>query len=237
VATPKPRSGSPAASQPRPSDSFIQRFAQRAHGSPKRRVDLELRALDVLLAAFFLIIALPLLLLIGAALLLTSGTPLFYRGDRVGRGGQIFEMLKFRTLRRGAEERLGPYLGAELVERTHAETTRLGRRLRAMQLDELPQLWNILRGDMSFVGPRPIRPRFFEQLAGELPAYWQRLVVRPGLTGFAQVRRGYDTSMAEKLAHDLEWIADRSVPLYLRTLAATAVRVIGQSLHGLVRAH
>ena len=127
-------------------------------------------------------------------------------------------MLKFRTLRRGAEERLGPYLGEELVQRTREETTRIGRRLRAAQLDELPQLWNVLRGDMSLVGPRPIRPRFFEQLAAELPAYWQRLVVRPGLTGFAQVRRGYETSMAEKLAHDLEWIADRSVPLYLRTL-------------------
>jgi lipopolysaccharide/colanic/teichoic acid biosynthesis glycosyltransferase len=237
VATPEPGSRSNAPSQPRPSDSFIQRFAQRAHGSPKRRVDLELRILDVLLALFFVVVALPLLLLIGAALLLTSGTPLFYRGARVGRGGRIFEMLKFRTLRRGAEERLGPYLGAELVERTRAETTRLGRRLRATQLDELPQLWNILRGDMSFVGPRPIRPRFFEQLAGELPAYWQRLVVRPGLTGFAQVRRGYETSMAEKLAHDLEWIADRSAPLYLRTLVATAMRVIGQTLRGLFRSH
>ena len=126
-------------------------------------------------------------------------------------------MLKFRTLSRGAEERLGPYLGTELVDRTRAETTRLGRRLRAMQLDELPQLWNVLCGDMSLVGPRPIRPRFFEQLASELPAYWQRLVVRPGLTGFAQVRRGYETSMAEKLAHDMEWVADRSVPLYVRT--------------------
>jgi lipopolysaccharide/colanic/teichoic acid biosynthesis glycosyltransferase len=88
---------------------------------------------------------------------------------------------------------------------------------------------------MSLVGPRPIRPRFFEQLAAELPAYWQRLVVRPGLTGFAQVRRGYETSMAEKLAHDLEWIADRSVPLYLRTLASTAIRVVGQTLRSLVR--
>jgi lipopolysaccharide/colanic/teichoic acid biosynthesis glycosyltransferase len=237
VATPEPGERSAASSQPRPSDSFIQQFSQRAHGSPKRRVDLELRLLDVLLATFFLVVALPLLLLIGLGLLLTSGTPLFYRGSRVGRGGHIFEMLKFRTLRRGAEERLGPYLGAELVERTREETTRLGRRLRATQLDELPQLWNIVRGDMSFVGPRPIRPRFFEQLAGELPAYWQRLVVRPGLTGFAQVRHGYETSMAEKLAHDLEWIADRSVPLYLRTLVATAVRVIGQSLRALVRAH
>ena len=169
--------------------------------------------------------------------MLTSGRPLFYRGQRVGRDGRIFEMLKFRTLRRGAEERLGPYLGTELVERTQAETTRLGRQLRATQLDELPQLWNILRGDMSFVGPRPIRPRFFEQLAAELPAYWQRLVVRPGLTGFAQVRRGYETSMAEKLAHDLEWIADRSMPLYLRTLVATAFRIGAQSLRGLFRPH
>ena len=204
-------------------------------GSPKRRVDLELRLLDITLATLFLLIALPLLVLIALALLLTSGTPLFYRGERVGRDGRIFEMLKFRTLRRGAEERLGPYLGAELLERTRAETTRLGRRLRAMQLDELPQLWNVLHGDMSLVGPRPIRPRFFEQLASDLPAYWQRLVVRPGLTGFAQVRRGYETSMAEKLAHDMEWIADRSVPLYLRTLVATALRILVQSLRGIFR--
>jgi lipopolysaccharide/colanic/teichoic acid biosynthesis glycosyltransferase len=224
-----------AASQPRPSDSFVERFSGLVRGSQKRRVDLELRVLDVAFAAFFLFVALPLVGLIAAALLLTSGRPLFYRGQRVGRDGRIFEMLKFRTLRRGAEERLGPYLGAELVDRTRAETTRLGRWLRATQLDELPQLWNIVRGDMSFVGPRPIRPRFFEQLAAELPAYWQRLVVRPGLTGFAQVRGGYETSMAEKLAHDLEWLADRSVPLYLRTLVATAFRIAAQSLRGLLR--
>ena len=224
-----------AAPQPRPSDSFVERFSTLVRGSPKRRVDLELRTLDVVLSAFFLLIALPLLLVIGASLALSSGLPLFYRGERVGRDGRIFRMLKFRTLRRGAEKRLGPYLGDALVERTRAETTWVGRRLRQAQLDELPQLWNVLRGDMSLVGPRPIRPRFFEQLAAELPAYWQRLVVRPGLTGFAQVRRGYETSMAEKLAHDLEWIADRSVPLYLRTLTSTAIRIAGQSLRGLVR--
>jgi len=223
-----------AAPQPRPSDSFVERFSTLVRGSPKRRVDFELRALDVLLSAVFLLIASPLIALIALALLLTSGTPLVYRGERVGRDGRIFNMLKFRTLRRGAEERLGPYLGEELVRRTREETTAAGRRLRAAQLDELPQLWNILRGDMSFVGPRPIRPRFFEELASELPAYWQRLVVRPGLTGFAQVRRGYETSMAEKLAHDLEWIADRSVPLYLRTLTTTAFRVVRQTLKSLV---
>ena len=234
---PEPKPTPRASPQPRPSDSFIKRFAQRVHGSPKRRVDFELRVLDIMLSAAILLLASPLLLVIVAALLVTSGRPLFYRGSRVGKNGYFFDMLKFRTLKPRAEERLGPYLGQELTERTRAETTRLGRRLRAMQLDELPQLWNILSGDMSFVGPRPIRPRFFEQLAEELPAYWQRLVVRPGLTGFAQVRHGYEASMSEKLAHDLEWIADRSVPLYLRTLVATALRVVGQSLRGLVTAH
>ena len=212
----------------------MERFSTMVRGSPKRRVDLELRTLDVLLAGFFLIVLSPLIGLIALVLVLTSGRPLLYRGERVGRDGRIFHMLKFRTLRRAAEERLGPYLGEELMLRTREGTTGLGRRLRAAQLDELPQLWNVLRGDMSLVGPRPIRPRFFEELANDLPAYWQRLVVRPGLTGFAQVRRGYETSMAEKLAHDLEWIADRSVPLYLRTLVATAVRIVGQTLRSLV---
>jgi lipopolysaccharide/colanic/teichoic acid biosynthesis glycosyltransferase len=185
-------------------------------------------------ATICLLVAAPLLAPIAAAVLVTGGRPILYRGARVGRGGAIFEMLKFRTLRPGAEERLGPYLGPELVVRTTGESTRFGRWLRATQLDELPQLWNILRGDMSFVGPRPIRPRFYSELASDLPEYWQRLVVRPGLSGFAQIRRGYETSMAEKLAHDLEWIADRSVRLYLRTALATAARVVHQLLRGLV---
>jgi lipopolysaccharide/colanic/teichoic acid biosynthesis glycosyltransferase len=222
-----------ATETPSPSDSFIQRYSDLSGASPRRGRDLVLRGLDVTLSAFFLLVSLPFTAPIGLLLLATSGRPLFYRGERVGRGGRIFEMLKFRTLRRGAEERLGPYLGEELVRRTRAETTRLGGWLRATQLDEIPQLWNVLRGDMSLVGPRPIRPRFFEELVEDLPAYWQRLVVRPGLTGFAQVRRGYETSMAEKLAHDLEWIADRSVRLYLRTLAATAWRVLRQFARGL----
>ncbi len=165
------------------------------------------------------------MLLISVSIAASSGRPVFYRGERVGRGGHVFTMLKFRTLNADAETRLGPYLGEELVRRTEAEFTPIGRWLKATQLDEIPQFLNVLRGDMSLVGPRPIRPRFFEELARELPAYWQRLVVRPGLTGFAQVRRGYETSMAEKLAHDLEWIADRSVGLYLRTVAATGWRV------------
>ena len=206
-------------------------YSRLASEAPHRRIDLELRALDILLAGVFGVLLLPFALLIALLVRITSGKQVLYRGRRVGRGGRFFEMLKFRTLAPGAEDRIGQFLGEELVRRTEAELTRLGRWLKASQLDEIPQLWNVLRGDMSFVGPRPIRPRFFAELAHELPAYWQRLVVRPGLTGFAQLRHGYETSMAEKLAHDLEWIADRSVRLYLRTLFATGWRVARQSLH------
>ena len=178
------------AGAPSPSDSFILQFSELTEASPSRPRDAVLRALDIFLSALFLLVSLPLTAPIALLILASSGRPLFYRGERVGRGGRVFEMLKFRTLRRGAEDRLGPYLGEELVRRTKAETTPTGAWLRATQLDEVPQLLNVLRGDMSLVGPRPIRPRFFAELAEELPGYWQRLVVRPGLTGLAQVRRG-----------------------------------------------
>jgi len=213
-------------------DTLVRGYRELARGAQARPRDVLLRGLDVVLSALFLVVTLPLAAAIALILLATSGRPVFYRGERVGRGGHVFTMLKFRTLKPGAEQRLGPLLGEELVRRTEEEFAPLGKRLKATQLDEIPQFWNVLRGDMSLVGPRPIRPVFFEELAHELPAYWQRLVVRPGLTGLAQVRRGYETSMAEKLAHDLEWIADRSVRLYLRTVVATGWRVLKQSLKG-----
>jgi lipopolysaccharide/colanic/teichoic acid biosynthesis glycosyltransferase len=219
-----------SSAQPRLEDTLVTGYTRLARATPNRRIDLELRTLDILFSGLFLIVLSPLALVIALLVIATSGRPVLYRGERVGRGGHFFAMLKFRTLRSGAEERIGQYLGEELVRRTDAELTGFGRWLKASQLDEIPQLWNVLRGDMSFVGPRPIRPRFFSELAHDLPAYWQRLVVRPGLTGFAQVRRGYATSMAEKLAHDLEWIADRSVRLYLRTLVSTAFRVVRQTI-------
>jgi lipopolysaccharide/colanic/teichoic acid biosynthesis glycosyltransferase len=211
-------------------DTLIRGYTRLAAETPRRRIDVEVRVLDVLFAGIFGLLLLPAAAVIAIATLASDGRPVLYRGERVGRHGRFFTIVKFRTLRRDAEERLGPYLGDELVRLTQAEYTRLGRWLKASQLDEIPQLWNVLRGDMSLVGPRPIRPRFFTELAGDLPAYWQRLVVRPGLTGLAQMRRGYETSMAEKLSHDLEWIADRSVPLYLRTLVATGWRVLRQTV-------
>ena len=216
--------------------SLAERYAQLAVGVSPRSRDRALRALDIVIAATALVVLAPLAALIALGVVVTSGRPVFYRGRRVGRYGRIFTMRKFRTLRHEAESRLGGAYGAELTARMPEEATPLGRFLRASHLDELPQLWNVLRGDMSVVGPRPVRPVFFEQLVVEIPAYWQRLVVRPGLTGFAQTRMGREPSWREKLAHDLEWIADRSVSLYLRIVVATAWRVLRQSLRGAVAA-
>ena len=211
--------------------AIAERYAAQAfHPYEHRALDALLRALDLVIAGTLLVATSPLIGALMLLILVTSGRPVLYRGLRVGRAGRTFTMYKLRTLKPDAETRLGPYQASALDRRTVDELTRVGRWLRSMHLDELPQLWNVVRGDMSLVGPRPIRPVFFEQLCEEIPQYWQRLVVRPGLTGFAQMRRGYETSMAEKLAHDLEWIADRSVRLYLRTLAATGWRVLRQSL-------
>src|SRR5207244_13244070 len=129
-------------------ESIADRYRRLAQETSGRGVvDAALRTLDLALATLFLVVSLPLTVPIALAILLTSGPPLFYRGERVGRDGQIFTMLKFRTLGRGAEARLGPYLGPELVVRTQAETTRIGAWLRATQLDGIPQLLNVLAGD------------------------------------------------------------------------------------------
>ena len=163
----------------------------------------------------------PILLVAALMIRATSGSPVLYRGQRVGRSGRVFTMYKLRTLTRDAEARLGPYQESELSRRTADEVTRVGRILRRTHVDEVPQLWNVLVGDMSMVGPRPIRPVFYARLCEEIPQYWQRLVVRPGVTGLAQTRIVRDESWSNKLAHDMEYIADRSVGLYLGVIAAT----------------
>jgi lipopolysaccharide/colanic/teichoic acid biosynthesis glycosyltransferase len=212
---------------PAPQTPLSERYKEMAHeGHEHRGVDTALRAFDLTIAGATLVVLSPLLVGIAISIRLTSGSPVLYRGRRVGRAGRIFSMLKFRTLAPDAEARLGPYLGHELTHRTQTEVTRLGRVLRFAHLDELPQLWNVARGDMSIVGPRPIRPAFFEELCEQIPQYWQRLVVEPGMTGFAQLRMTRETSWAEKLAHDLEYVADRSVHLYLRVCVATAWRIL-----------
>ena len=197
-----------------------------------RRVDIALRALDLLIAGSALIVLSPLLGLLALGILLTSGTPVLYRGERVGRAGRVFTMFKLRTLKGGAEGRLGNVYGEELSRRTEQEVTMVGKAARLTHIDEVPQLYNVLRGDMSMVGPRPVRPAFFYRLVEEVPQYWQRLVVRPGVTGFAQTRITREDSWEDKLIHDLEYIADRSIRLYHRVLGATMARIIRLTLSG-----
>jgi lipopolysaccharide/colanic/teichoic acid biosynthesis glycosyltransferase len=200
-----------------------------------RPVDVVLRGLDLTIAGSALILLSPLLGLLALATLLTSGRPVLYRGERVGRAGHVFTMYKLRTLRPGAESRLGNVYGEELSRRTEEEVTMVGRAARLTHIDEVPQLFNVLRGDMSMVGPRPIRPAFFNEICEELPSYWQRLVVRPGVTGFAQTRITREDSWEDKLIHDLEYIADRSIRLYLRVLGATMLRITSLTLRGRAR--
>jgi lipopolysaccharide/colanic/teichoic acid biosynthesis glycosyltransferase len=197
-----------------------------------RRVDIALRGLDLMIAGSALVVLSPLLGLLALATLVTSGRPVLYRGERVGRAGRVFVMYKLRTLRPGAEQRLGNVYGEELSRRTEEEVTMVGRAARLTHIDEVPQLFNVLRGDMSMVGPRPVRPAFFFRLVEEVPQYWQRLVVRPGVTGFAQTRITREDSWEDKLIHDLEYIADRSIRLYLRVLGATMARIVRLTLSG-----
>jgi lipopolysaccharide/colanic/teichoic acid biosynthesis glycosyltransferase len=200
-----------------------------------RRVDIAVRALDLIIAWTALVVLSPLLGLLALATLLTSGRPVLYRGERVGRGGRVFTMYKLRTLKPGAEARLGNTYGEELSHRTEQEVTAVGKAARLTHIDEVPQLFNVIRGDMSMVGPRPVRPAFFYRLVEEVPQYWQRLVIRPGVTGFAQTRITREDSWEDKLIHDLEYIADRSIRLYLRVLGATVARIITLTFRGRAR--
>jgi lipopolysaccharide/colanic/teichoic acid biosynthesis glycosyltransferase len=213
--------------------SLAEQYGELAsHAYAPRRVDVVLRGLDLIIAGSALLLLSPLLTLLALATLLTSGRPVLYRGERVGRAGRVFTMYKLRTLRPGAEIRLGNVYGEDLSRRTEEEVTLVGRAARLTHIDEVPQLFNVIRGEMSMVGPRPVRPAFFNRLCEEVPQYWQRLVVRPGVTGFAQTRITREDSWEDKLIHDLEYIADRSIRLYLRVLGATVVRIISLTLRG-----
>jgi lipopolysaccharide/colanic/teichoic acid biosynthesis glycosyltransferase len=223
----------PPEAQPHEGETLAERYSRMAHeGWRPARVDMGLRALDVAIASLALVVLAPLLAAVWGLVHVDSRGPAVYRGLRVGKAGRVFTMFKFRTLQVDAEKRLGPYLGAELSRLTEEETTRIGRRLRAAHLDELPQLVNVLAGDMSIVGPRPIRPAFFEQLCERIPQYWQRLVVPPGMTGFAQLRMTREMTWEEKLAHDLEYIADRSPRLYLGVVLETAAAIPSRARAG-----
>jgi sugar transferase (PEP-CTERM system associated) len=170
------------------------------------------RASDIVMALVGLLVLGPVMLLVAAAVRLTSPGAVFYHQKRVGQGGVVFTVHKFRSMRTDAEASTG----AVWAQQNDTRLTSIGGFIRQVRLDELPQLWNILVGEMSFVGPRPERPEFVEDLTRQIPFYGERHVVKPGLTGWAQVRYAYGASIEdalEKLQYDLFYIKNLSLAL------------------------
>jgi exopolysaccharide biosynthesis polyprenyl glycosylphosphotransferase len=177
------------------------------------------RTLDVAVSASGLLAVSPLLAAIAAAIRLEDGGPIFYRQTRMGLDGRPFQIVKFRSMRVGAEDESGPTWAV----REDPRTTRVGRILRRWSLDEFPQLWNVLRGEMSLVGPRPERPEFVRAFKDQFPQYMLRHRVRSGMTGWAQVHgwRG-NTSLTKRIEYDLYYIENWSITLDLKIMWLTA---------------
>jgi exopolysaccharide biosynthesis polyprenyl glycosylphosphotransferase len=176
------------------------------------------RSFDLVAAVFCLVVTAPLFPLIALAVRCTGG-PVFYRQTRLGEAGRPFTILKFRTMRADAE--VG---GAVWAQESDPRITRAGMALRRMRLDEIPQLVNVLRGEMSFVGPRPERPEFQQLLEDEVPFWSRRNLLKPGITGWAQLRAGYAADAREteeKLAHDLWYLRHQSLIVDLMICART----------------
>jgi len=184
------------------------------------------RAIDVALAVLGLLAAAPIGLLVAIAVKLDSPGPVFFGQTRVGKDGRVFTVWKFRSMRTDAEKG-----GPQWAAKNDSRVTRIGRLIRATRIDELPQMWNVLRNEMSFVGPRPERPFFVDELRRRIPYYMERLLVKPGLTGWAQINYQYGSSVEDaltKLQYDLYYIKNLSVWLdvlvLLRTLKVIALR-------------
>ncbi len=180
------------------------------------------RAFDLLVASFAVVALSPLFVAIPLAIWIFAPGPVIYRQNRVGRGGHVFELFKFRTMVPDAEKSTG----AVLASQNDPRVTPLGRFLRRFRLDELPQLLNVLKGEMSFVGPRPERPRFVADFERQVPGYAARHKVKPGITGLAQVRGHYDTRAENKLRYDLAYIYNYGFVLDLMILLETLKVVI-----------
>lgn len=187
--------------------------------SPVQRV--VKRTMDIVLCGLAMVVAAPIMLVVAAAIKLEDGGPVFYNQDRLTRGGREFKILKFRSMIVDAEK----YAGAVLASGNDPRITRVGKVIRATRLDELPQLLNILKGDMSIVGPRPERKCLADEITKEVPEFPYRLKVRGGLTGYAQIFGKYNTSAYDKLRLDLIYIENYSLLLDIKLIILT-LRII-----------
>lgn len=182
--------------------------------------DLLKRGLDLLVGSIFILLTLPLMLVVAILIRADSPGPVIFRQERVGREGRPFVLYKFRSMRQDAEAKSGPQWAAEADPRI----TRIGHFIRKSRIDEIPQVFNVLKGDMSFIGPRPERPFFVDDLASQIPYFNERHRVAPGITGWAQINYPYGASVAdarEKLAYDLYYIKNYSIMLDLLVLLET----------------
>jgi exopolysaccharide biosynthesis polyprenyl glycosylphosphotransferase len=178
------------------------------------------RAADIVASLLVLILALVPMLFLAAAIKLDSKGPVLYKQERLGKDGKPFLIFKFRSMYTDAEKD-----GPQWADRVDNRCTRVGRFIRKTRLDELPQAWNILKGEMSLVGPRPERAYFYDQFETYIHGFRHRLLVKPGLTGLAQVNGGYDLEPEEKIIYDMEYIKHRSVKMDLHCIFKT-IRLI-----------
>jgi exopolysaccharide biosynthesis polyprenyl glycosylphosphotransferase len=172
-----------------------------------------------------LLFSAPLILATAIAIKLDSDGPVIYKQERSGLNGKVFKVYKFRSMYQDAEKRTGPVWS----QKDDPRITKVGRFIRRVRIDELPQIWNVFKGEMSLVGPRPERPFFVEQLAKEIPYYKRRLRVRPGITGWAQVKHKYDESVEDvktKLQFDLFYIENMSLKTDIKILFRTVFVVL-----------
>ena len=196
----------------------------------RRKFILVKEVLDRILAVIGLILFLPVLAIVGIIIKMTSPGPVFYVQERVGKGGVPFGIIKLRTMVSDAEGSSGPVW----AQANDPRITRFGRFLRASHFDEVPQLVNILRGEMSLVGPRPERPVFVEQFREQIPNYEDRLLVKPGITGMAQVYHHYDETLRDvrrKLAYDLLYVKKMCLMVDIAIIFLTFRRLTGNGAH------
>jgi exopolysaccharide biosynthesis polyprenyl glycosylphosphotransferase len=197
--------------------------------APDRVTDAAIRAFDLVVALCVLVLLAPVWALVALLVKLTSPGPVIFAQERIGQFGRPFMVLKFRTMRQDAEAATGPILSPGKQD---SRLTPIGRYLRMFRIDEVPQLWNVVRGEMSLVGPRPERTVFVEKYQNMVPMYNRRHEVRPGITGLAQICGGYHTDARDKLRFDLIYVSHRSLWFDLSILLRTVLVVVFPTRYG-----